>query len=185
MSSHYMDEIYVIDHSTTTREAAGHTGGNSGKGGDLLYRWGNPRNYDTSGTQYFDVVHSACWIPAGLPGAGNILTFNNGEGRRYSSVLEIVPPVDAQGNYSRTPGSAYGPSGPTWSYSEGSSFYSGHLGSNQRLPNGNTLIAESASGYLFEVTATGKKVWEYQAGGEVSRCLRYAPDYPGLTRLSQ
>ena len=36
-------EIWVIDHSTSTKEAAGQTGGRSGKGGDLLYRWGNPQ----------------------------------------------------------------------------------------------------------------------------------------------
>jgi len=38
-------EVWVIDHSTTTEEAAGHSGGNSGKGGDILYRWGNPQAY--------------------------------------------------------------------------------------------------------------------------------------------
>src|SRR5262249_18013735 len=36
-------EFWVIDHGTTTAEAAGHKGGRQGKGGDLLYRWGNPR----------------------------------------------------------------------------------------------------------------------------------------------
>ena len=42
LSVHNFSEIWVIDHSTTTAEAAGHSGGNSGMGGDLLYRWGNP-----------------------------------------------------------------------------------------------------------------------------------------------
>jgi hypothetical protein len=95
MSSHAFSEIWVIDHSTTSAEAAGHTGGNSGKGGDLLYRWGNPAAYRAGGSadrQLFK-QHNAQWIDPGLPGAGNLLVFNNGTGRPGpddSTVDEIV-----------------------------------------------------------------------------------------------
>ena len=45
LSPRHFSEVWIIDHSTTRAEAAGSSGGNSGKGGDLLYRWGNPRAY--------------------------------------------------------------------------------------------------------------------------------------------
>ncbi len=185
ISSHVLDEFYVIDHSTTTAQAAGHTGGNSGRGGDILYRWGNPANYRAPGSAYFDVVHCALWIPDSLPGGGNIMAFNNGEGRHYSEIIEITPPIDSTGSYIYVPGAAYGPAAPAWSYSAGNGFFSQHLGSCQRLPNGNTLISESTSGYLFEVDYSGNVVWDYSYLYEIARSLRYAPDYPGLAALNQ
>ncbi|HWR27615.1 MAG TPA: aryl-sulfate sulfotransferase, partial [Candidatus Thermoplasmatota archaeon] len=111
---HNFNEVWVIDHSTTTEEAAGHSGGNSGKGGDLLYRWGNPEAYDagTSNNQKLFFQHDASWIKPGLPGEGHILVFNNGNNRpegQYSSVDEFAPPVDANGEYYLESGSAYGP----------------------------------------------------------------------------
>lgn len=174
-SSHTLDELYVIDHSTTTEEAAGHTGGNSGMGGDILYRWGNPSNYDAPGSAYFNVVHSSVWIPAGLPGAGHIMAFNNREGQGTSIVAEIAPPVDSEGHYHIGQDSAFGPSAPIWTYTA-SGFYSNHLGGCQRLPNGNTLIVESTSGYMFEVNSAGVTQWSYARGGEISRALRYGPN---------
>ena len=64
-------EIWIIDHSTTTEEARGHTGGRWGRGGDLLYRWGNPRPYGRGGEadQLLFNQHDVRWVPDGLPGA--------------------------------------------------------------------------------------------------------------------
>jgi len=195
ISAYGMCEIYVVDHSTTTEEAAGHSGGNSGKGGDILYRWGNPQVYraGTSDEQKFWFQHDAEWIEEGCPGAGNILVFNNGLGRpggNYSSVEEIVPPVDSGGAYSLTPGEAYGPAEPLWIYADPENFMSGFMAGSQRLPNGDTLICEAGSGHFFEVTLSGETVWEYtnlypmNYWNTVFKIERYAPGYPGLVNLT-
>jgi hypothetical protein len=162
------NEIWVIDHSTTTAEAAGHTGGRSGKGGDLLYRWGNPRAYraGTVADQRLFAQHDASWIPRGLPGEGHILVFNNGRGRpggNYSSIDEIVPPVDKEGRYVHRSGTAYGPKEPVWSYAspDKREFYDMHISGAQRLPNGNTLVCSGERGTIFEVTPRKGIVWKY------------------------
>ena len=198
-------EIWVIDHSTTTTQAAGKTGGRGGKGGDLLYRWGNPRTYKsgTAEDQQLFGQHNAHWIPRGLAGAGHILIFNNGDTRptqRYSSVEEIVLPADANGRYTLGPAKRYGPERPVWSYAAANrpDFYSANISGAIRLPNGNTLICSGAQGIVFEVTPQNKVVWQYNlpafgaAGGggarggrgaqgsTVFRAYRYAPDSPGL-----
>jgi len=176
ISSHNLNEVFVIDHSTTIQEAAGHTGGRWGKGGDFLYRWGKPANYRAPGTTVFNVVHCSVWIPYDCPGAGNIMAFNNRSGTNSSIVMEIVPPRDSLGNFIHVPGTAYGPASATWTYSA-SGFYSQHLGGNQRLPNGNTVICESTVGYMFEVNPAGVTQWYYNRGGEVVRALRYPTNY--------
>ncbi|MES9970055.1 MAG: aryl-sulfate sulfotransferase, partial [Candidatus Thiodiazotropha sp.] len=121
LTVHNFSEIWIIDHSTTTTEAAGYTGGNSGRGGDLLYRWGNPQAYGAGGSddQQLFVPHDAEWIEAGYPGEGNILIFNNGGGRsdgNYSSIEEITPPLEADGNYNHVAGAAFGPDDAVWNY---------------------------------------------------------------------
>ena len=211
LSPRHFSEVWIIDHSTTTAEAAGSGGGNSGMGGDLLYRWGNPRAYraGTADDQQLFWQHNPHWIPPGLAGAGNILIFNNGwefsDFRRgYSSVEEIVPPVDGA-NYRLDPGVAYAPAEPVWTYTAAtpSDFFSTGISGTQRLPNGNTLICYGARGTIFEVTPAGKTVWKYvnpmtsngpvrqgelagRGGGpanHVYRAYRYAPDHPGLQGL--
>jgi len=185
-SARSMNEVYIIDHSTTTAEAAGHTGGRSGKGGDILYRWGNPQVYHRGdvGDQYYYGVHGANWIDPGLPGTDNILTFNNGNrpgsANDYSSVEEIIPPVDAYGNYVMFPGEAFGPPAPTWAYDNPPSFYSQNKAGAFRLPNGNTLITEANDNNIFEVTPAGATVWQYSPPGEVHRAPRYWSPVTGV-----
>jgi hypothetical protein len=168
LSVHGFSEIWIIDHSTTTDQAASHQGGRSGKGGDLLYRWGNPRAYraGTAEDQQFFGQHSAYWIPEDYPGEGHLLVFNNGMGRtdaNYSSVDELILPVNAKGEYTYQPGFAYAPKKPAWSYSAPgkSDFYSMIVSGAQRLPNGNTLICSGVDGTLFEVTPHKEMVWTY------------------------
>ena len=170
------NEIWIIDHSTTRKEAAGHTGGKSGKGGDLLYRWGNSQAYraGTAADQQLFAQHDARWVPSGSPGAGHILIFNNGRGRpgeQFTSVDELIPPLNMNGIYSRDAGRAYGPTTPCWSYASASKtdFYAAHISGAERLPNGNTMICSGEKGHLFEVTPGGETVWEYVSplGGEI------------------
>ena len=184
-SARAMSEVYVIDHSTTTAEAAGHTGGNSGMGGDILYRWGNPEVYDRGDVndRYFWSVHGAVWIPPGFPGGDNLLIFNNGNRdgavNDYSGVAEVEPPFDGQGTYNISAGQAYGPAAPVWEYEDPGGFYSQNKGGAFRLQNGNTLITESNNLDIFEVTPTGQKVWQYTPPGEVHRAKRYSSTSTG------
>lgn len=171
ISPRNFSELWVIDHSTTTEEARGHSGGNGGVGGGLVYRWGNPRAYgqgDADDQRLF-WQHHTNWVAPGLPGAGNILVFNNGfefQGgeRFYSSVEEIAPPVDGHG-YRRDDGGAYLPGGSEWTYVTEplTDFYAPILSGAQRLPNGNTLVTEGTAGTVFQVAPDGRVVWEYVA----------------------
>jgi len=105
--------------------------------------------------------HDAHMIAKGLPGAGDILVFDNEGPAGYppstlgvvtgSRVLEIDPTTQKV----------------VWQYSAedtgqaGWTFYSAFISSARRLPNGNTLIDEGMNGRLFQVTPTGEIVWEY------------------------
>jgi hypothetical protein len=208
LSAHNMGELWVIDHSTTTLEAASHSGGKYGMGGDILYRWGNPKVYraGTSEDQELFGQHDVNWIEEGRPGEGNMLAFNNGLERpdgEYSSVDEIVPQVDGDGNYPLNSGT-YGPEEQTWTYvdEDPASMYAGTTSGAERLPNGNTLITIGPGGHLYEVTPSKEIVWQYVSpiapigpvpqgipvpdldkgslGNGFFKATRYAPDFPGL-----
>lgn len=168
ISAYKFDEVWVIDHSTTTEQAATNSGGKYGKGGDLLYRWGNPESYNrgTPTDRKLFGQHSARWIESGLVDNGKILVFNNGSRgtATYSSVDIINPPINQSGMYQLENGKPFGPIEQDWIYTDPvpSDFFSPNYSSAQRLPNGNTLICSGFNGLMFEITPDNKKIWGYK-----------------------
>lgn len=167
INSHNFSEFWVVDHSTTMEEAASHTGGRHGIGGDIMWRWGNPAAYNRGSIadQKLFGQHNAQWIPNGYPHAGKILVFNNGLSRpsgRYSSVEIIAPPMDSEGNYD-TSILPMLPVKQDWIYTDSPReyFYSGFISGMQMLPNGNILICSGECGHFFEIDSTGTKTWRY------------------------
>ena len=156
-------------------------------GGDERFRPGNviisPRQLDTvyiidrgSGDivwaytgDYFGGLsgqHEPYMIPRGCPGDGNIMIFDNGASpwkdlghAGMSYVLEVNPSTKEL----------------KWVYNAGLGFHSTYTSSAQRLPNGNTLICESAASRVFEVTPEGRIVWEHVR--PTPRSYRYPYDY--------
>ena len=187
ISSRYNNEIYIIDHSTTTEEAATHSGGNSGRGGDFLYRWGNPETYGqgTLDHQILEAQHGVNWIPQGFPGEGNLLLFNNFHGDWLSmpvndwqsAVYEIEPPLIDNFEYQLNGEGFFGPSEPVWIAT--GEFFSFIQSGAFRLPNGNTLVTVATETRIFEVNSNGQISWEYQMNNDqmVARAQKYSLDY--------
>jgi len=172
------------------------------RSGDVVWRIG-PDYRATPEQQAIGQVigqHHPHIIPAGLPGAGNLLVFDNGGRGGYgagnpaapngtqivtrlsSRVLEIDPVTLEL----------------VWDYridspTEDFRFASWYVSSAQRLPNGNTMINEGAHGRLFEVTAAGEIVWEYvnpypgdEPRGVTSRIYRaYRVPYDWVPQLER
>ena len=206
LSARRVSEIWVIDHSTTTAEAATGSGGTYGKGGDFLYRWGNPQAYrqGTEADRTLFGQHTPYFIPDGLPNEDKIILFNNGFQRtpEFSQVDIISPPETSLGVFEYNTGTAYGPLAPDYTYSEPgadpSDFYSVIVSNAQQLPNGNILVNEGNQGYFFELDTNDNKVWEYvnpinnstgastaqnnsATGNLVFRAIKYGTDYAAFT----
>ena len=195
-------ELYVIDHDGTF--VAGDPKASIAKAasttGDFLYRFGDPARYGqgdppkvlenwdsaTSGHKQMGGAHHVSWIQPGLPGAGHLMVFNNGQylyqRTPQSSALEIDPFLDANGHdaakYINPPDAGYRretydhdthnqpreiSKQVIWSYrSVNSHGCFSHIGSSaQRLPNGGVFICSDTEGHFFEITAKGELAWEY------------------------
>ncbi len=137
--------------------------------GDVRWRWGE----DVLSHQ-----HHATMLDN-----GHILCFDNGchrpDAPSFSQILEIDPATKKiEWTYKAQPILA---------------FYSFMVSGAERLPNGNTLITEGATGRLFEVTLEGETVWEYVSPwilpskfgptSAVFRSHRIAENDPRLSRL--
>lgn len=192
LSLRKMSEIGIIDHSTTTEQAAGHTGGNSGKGGDLLYRWGNPQNYGRGQAtdRWLFFQHNPNWITHG-PNAGRMIVYDNGLNRPvdgeepYSTVPVIDMPVDENGIYTIEEGQPYEPLVPFVRFGRpetNTQFYSAYTSGAELLPNGNIFITEGLLGRLMEVNPAGEIVWNFRVpfSSYIYRTEKYPLDYPAF-----
>ena len=179
ISCRHMNEIYVIDHSTTMEEAAGHTGGNHGKGGDILYRWGNPQNYSrgNESDKIFGAQHGINWIPDGYPGEGNFLIYNNIQMNKpfRSAVLEFECIADENGFYPIEDNEPFGPETYSWIYL--ANFYSPTQSGAYRFPNGNTLVTVTTEFNFFEVDNSGRVQWDPSFNSQCARAIKYGYDY--------
>ena len=209
ISSNRFFEVYIVDHDGTF--VAGDPDESmrlaASEAGDFLYRFGNPANYGQGDFPYYSDKewfilpyaghrqiggnHDIQWIKEGLPGAGNLLLFNNGmsvprsqrDRDAQSEVLEINPYLDANGivkdHYVNPPEAGYtfipetdaaGRQPPVTRLVSNQivaalrplhAFVSYHSSGVQRLPNGNSIITLTRPGRLVEMTPDEEVVWEY------------------------
>jgi hypothetical protein len=116
-----------------------------------------------------DWQHEARMVPAGFPGAGNILLFNNGYHtvERQSTLVELNPLERSV----------------VWSY-RSPGFFSATEGTQQALSNGNLLVTSSHGGRVFEITRKGRIVWQWVPPYPPVRVSRYPYDFcPQLDAL--
>lgn len=180
VSVNFYSEVWVIDHSTTKEEARTSSSGNFGKGGDLIYRFGNPGAYNnTGGERLFYNNHFPNFLESDEPGAGNVLIFvNKDKNADQSAVYELKMPetFSLASNTNNEPEIV-------WSFTDTELFYQ-RISGAVRLKNGNTLICEGDFGF-WEVATDGKVVWKLDASekGTFWRSYAYGINSPELISL--
>ncbi len=195
LSCRWSSEVYVIDHTTTTAEAASANGGTYGMGGDILYRYGNPQNYGagTAADKRLHGQHDGRWIEEGV-NQGKFTAFNNDGGFNIgtgnSTVDLVTPPRDANGFFTQPAASGvpFSPVEPDVIYfnGPGGEFQTNNMGGAHGLPNGNILVCPTDDGDFIELDGTTQDiVWYYRNPNNQDpfKITRYSADYPGLAFL--
>ena len=192
VTSYHYSELWVIDHSTTIEEAAGSTGGRHGRGGDLLYRWGNPWVYGRDDAEVFQL--SAVHDPKWLPDERRFIMYDNNNRDRdrdvdggNSMVVEIEPPIGPDGNYLLGDDGVYGPAEPVLAADLG--VQASSVGTAQRLHDGRTFSCDCPNSEAIWLDAEGTVIgtaalWENTVEDpdltQVFRLVSYPKDHPGV-----
>lgn len=200
LSCRNANEVYIIDHSTNTLEAAGALGGQSNKGGRILFRWGNNAvfNKGNEDDQILFNQHDASWVDPTNVNDLRISIFNNGSsvnGFAISS-LEVIEPVFNGTSYSINTDGIYEITNNRMVLMDNDSlnFSSPRLSSFQVLDNGHFFVTSGNFGTFKEIV-DGEIIWEYinpitPSGAapqgvainsnDVFRAQKYSPDFEGF-----
>lgn len=168
LSVRHLNEVMIIDHSTTTAEAAGSTGGLAGKGGDILWRYGNPAVYrqGTSTDQVLGLQHDAKWAPQNLYDY-TLSIFNNDYVAGLQSALELVKPLRSNYNYPIANGK-FQTELATIAWKDSildMPFYESKKSGYEIMPNGHLLVTMSGQAVMAEIRFSGndpKVLWVYR-----------------------
>ncbi len=202
------NEIWIIDHSTSTEEAATTSGGNSNRGGDLLWRWGNPISYQQgdSTDQVLFYQHDAQWIDDFVSPDyayfGQVLVFNNFidfevGGLSFGQIIEPVWDHDSQTYVMENNRFLPLDVSESFSHPDTSKNHSTAASSVQLIDDGHVIICAARQGFSFELDENRDVVWEYRTplrsgflieqGTELSlgdnftfQLERYPEEYEGL-----
>ena len=168
ISARNFNEVWIVDHSTTTAEASTNVGGKRNNGGRILYRWGNPRAYGVGSAtdQKLFGQHNAHWIQEGLPHAGSIMIFNNGlnrPGGQYASVDIIDAADEGTGNYPPPIDGFYEPKDLEFTYVGDTigSLQSVFMSGAQFTTSGNLRVTQAMRGIITETDPNLGTVWQY------------------------
>ena len=188
----------MIDHSTTTAEAATSSGGARGQGGELIYRWGNPQVYDFNNGSgqpgFLRRAHDPRWCVDPVTGETQLTVHNNDQvdntpGTADSQVLLLDLPLNASGDYVVNDGETFLPAAPVVLYERDPAnpfFSTPFMGGAQRLGNGNILITLALTRTMVEVDQAGQIVWSEtinNGGNFIFKAQNYKVGYSGFQDL--